>query len=98
MTDVSFHQKFMSIHPDSPYQPNFTRERGATSIRLTNPAVDLHNLPRIDLVLLSYAPRQGLNAIGIGHLTSSGTALIQSSRTHSGATFPLLLPHKPKHI
>jgi hypothetical protein len=65
MTDVSFYQKFMSIFPDSPYQPNFTRERGATSTCLTNPAANLHSLPQIDLVLLSYAPQQGFNAIDI---------------------------------
>ncbi|KAJ5769806.1 uncharacterized protein N7511_001857 [Penicillium nucicola] len=41
--------------------PNFAREgekvhldRGISSKCLTNPAVDLHNLPRIDLVLLSH--------------------------------------------
>ncbi|KAJ5296129.1 hypothetical protein N7508_010950 [Penicillium antarcticum] len=41
--------------------PNFAVEgekihlkRGVTSTCLTNPAVDLHNLPRIDLVLLSH--------------------------------------------
>jgi hypothetical protein len=65
MTDVSFYQKFMSILPGSPYQPNFTRERGATSICLTNPAADLDSLPQIDLVLLSYAPQQGFNAMGL---------------------------------
>lgn len=86
-------------------QPNFLHAGdhvhlgpGVSSTRRTNPAVDLHDLPRIDLVLLShyhgYLPSA---SIDFTSLTSKVTILTKKSNHHFAAispSSPLLMPKR----